>query len=190
MVCCALISLVIAGLIWPIRYLIRMLNPAKIPPLMWQLTPAEVQQNTTPKFSFSARIESFVYAFAGLGFVLRNEHNARIHIAAALAVFAMGVLYQISATDWVILVLTISSVWFAETINTAFEYLCDVVSPQKNEAVKHAKDIAAGAVLITAIGAVIIGTIVLFPYVKTHLSPAITYVDFSDIAALNLCSAN
>ena len=54
---------------------------------------------------------------------------------------------------------------FAETINTAFEYLCDVVSPQKNDAVKHAKDIAAGAVLITAIGALIIGSIVLLPYI-------------------------
>lgn len=190
MVCCALITLVIAGLIWPIRYLIRLLNPAKVPPLMWQLASIEVDQNTSPSFSLSARMESFGYAFSGLGFVIRNEHNARIHIAAALAVFAIGAFYQVSSTDWLILVLAIVSVWFAETINTAFEYLCDVVSPQKNEAVKHAKDIAAGAVLITAIGAVIIGTIVLFPYVKTHLSPAIEYVDFIEIAALNLCSAS
>lgn len=190
MVCCALLTLVIAGLIWPIRYLFRLLNPAKVPPLMWQLASIEVNQNTSSSFSLSARMESFGYAFSGLGFVIRNEHNARIHIAAALAVFAIGAFYQVSSTDWLILVLAIVSVWFAETINTAFEYLCDVVSPQKNEAVKHAKDIAAGAVLITAIGAVIIGTIVLFPYVKTHLSPAIEYVDFIEIAALNLCSAS
>ena len=65
--------------------------------------------------------------------------------------------------------MAIIGVLFAETINTAFEYLCDVVSPQKNEAVKHAKDIAAGAVLITAIGAVIIGAIVLLPYVLHDL---------------------
>lgn len=190
MVCCALISLVIAGLIWPIRFLVRLINPAKASPLMWQLASAEGPENRSPSFSLSARIESFGYAFSGLRFVIQNEHNARIHIAAAFAVFAIGAFYQVSSTDWLILVLAIVSVWFAETINTAFEYLCDVVSPQKNEAVKHAKDIAAGAVLITAVGAVIIGTIVLFPYVKIHLSPAIQHVDFLELAALNLCTAS
>lgn len=165
MVCCALISIVLAALVWPLRYLFRMVRPAKTPPLMWQLAGVENPQNAVPRFSISARLESVGYALSGLGFVIRNEHNARIHIATAIAVMALGTYFQISGSDWIILILAIISVLFAETINTAFEYLCDVVSPQKNEAVKHAKDIAAGAVLITAIGAVIIGAIVLLPYI-------------------------
>ena len=165
MVCCALISLLLAGLIWPIRYFYRRLIPAKLPPLMWQLALVDGSQTVSPKFSFAARLKSLSYAVSGLGFVIRNEHNARIHVVAAFTVVTLGIYYQIVMSDWLILVLAIIGVLFAETINTAFEYLCDVVSPQKNDAVKHAKDIAAGAVLITAIGALIIGTIVLLPYV-------------------------
>ena len=80
MVCCALITLVIAGLIWPIRYLIRLMSPAKVPPLMWQLASVEVNQNTSPSFSVSARMESFGYAFSGLGFVIRNEPVSYTHL--------------------------------------------------------------------------------------------------------------
>jgi len=131
MVCCALISIVLAALVWPLRYLFRMVRPAKTPPLMWQLAGVENPQNAVPRFSISARLESVGYALSGLGFVIRNEHNARIHIATAIAVMALGTYFQISGSDWIILILAIISVLFAETINTAFEYLCDVVSPQK-----------------------------------------------------------
>ncbi|MDA8708195.1 diacylglycerol kinase family protein [Hellea sp.] len=166
MVCCALISIILAGLIWPIRKIFARFRRHKTPPLMWRLSSGETVETRPPSFSLSARLKSVSYAVTGIGFVIRNEHNARIHIAAALVVVLIGMLYKISAADWLILVLAITSVWFAETINTAFEYLCDVVSPQKNEAVRHAKDIAAGAVLITAIGAIIIGFIVMFPYIQ------------------------
>lgn len=165
MVCCALISILLACLLWPIRSLISRFRPAKTPPLMWQLAPSGNFETPPPAFSLSARAKSVSYAIAGLGFVIRNEHNARIHIAAAILVLTAGLFYQISAPDWLILILAIVGVWFAETMNTAFEYLCDVVSPQKNEAVRHAKDIAAGAVLITAMGAALIGVIILYPYV-------------------------
>lgn len=189
MVCCALISIILAALFWPIRVLISRLKPAKTPPLMWQLASSGTAKNKVPAFSFSARVKSVGYAVSGIGFVIRNEHNARIHIAAALAVIAVGIFYQINSSDWLILVLAIIGVWFAETINTAFEYLCDVVSPQKNEAVRHAKDIAAGAVLITAMGAIIIGIIVIFPYVQSDLSPSLIHTGFLEIAANNLCAA-
>jgi len=188
MVCCALISIVLAALVWPLRYLFRMVRPAKTPPLMWQLAGVENPQNAVPRFSISARLESVGYALSGLGFVIRNEHNARIHIATAIAVMALGTYFQISGSDWIILILAIISVLFAETINTAFEYLCDVVSPQKNEAVKHAKDIAAGAVLITAIGAVIIGAIVLLPYIISEFGIGVEYVGVLDMAASSYAS--
>ena len=171
MVCCALISLVIAALLWPLRKLVALFRPAKMGALQWQLCPIDVVAPTSQaKFSFTARAQSVRYALDGLGFVLRNEHNARIHIAAGGVVFSLGFLLHIKSNDWMVLVIAIMSVWFAETINTAFEHLCDVVSPEQNQSVGKAKDIAAGAVLITAIGAAIIGTLTLAPYVTEALS--------------------
>jgi len=188
MVCCALIAIILTGLFWPIRIILKRFRPTKAAPLMWQLSAGESSDMNAPRFSLTERIKSFGYALSGLHFVIRNEHNARLHVIAAIAVIAIGVFYQISQADWLILILSIVGVWFAETINTAFEYLCDVVSPQKNEAVRHAKDIAAGAVLITAIGAALIGIIVIYPYVAGSLNPNEGHIDFLKIAANNLCS--
>ena len=168
MVCCALVAFILAGFLWPIRWVIAQFRPQKTPPLMWRLAASEDRINAAPAFSLKARFKSVRYAVTGIGFVIRNEHNARIHIAAAIVVVLVGATYRIDASDWLILVLAIIGVWFAETINTAFEYLCDVVSPQKNEAVRHAKDIAAGAVLIAAVGAVIVGTITMLPYIQNR----------------------
>lgn len=186
MVCCAIITLLLAGLIWPMRKIIGWFTPQKKPPLLWQLA-AGPQIDLPPRFSLAARAKSVSYALSGLGFVIRNEHNARIHIAAAIVIITLGTFYQIKATDWVILVLAIVSVWFAETINTAFEYLCDVVSPQKNESVRRAKDIAAGAVLIAAIGAVIIGSIVMFPYIENGPTIGKDGISYKTLIANNLC---
>lgn len=190
MVCCAIISIILAGLFWPIRALIGMFNPKRMKPLSWQLTTGPASTNVLDqpeRFSLSARAKSVGYAVSGIGFVIRNEHNARIHIAAAMGVIMMGLLYKIAPADWLILVLAIISVWFAETINTAFEYLCDVVSPEKNESVKHAKDIAAGAVLITALGAVVIGAIIMFPYITNGIEPGASYTNYAQLMANNLC---
>lgn len=116
------------------------------------------------KFCIHSRLKSFQYAFEGIKFTLRSQHNARLHIAAALIVIIAGVYFKITAEEWRWLIMCITLVWFAEIINTAFEYLCDTVSPDFNMAVKRAKDIAAGAVLICAIGAAIIGLGIFLPY--------------------------
>jgi len=187
MVCCALISIVLAGLIWPIRRVITRFRPHKTPALMWRLASGETQDVPQPRFSISARFKSVGYAVAGLRFVIRNEHNARIHLAVALIVVMIGAFYKISVADWLVLILAIISVWFAETINTAFEYLCDVVSPQKNNSVRHAKDIAAGAVLITATGAAIIGMIIILPYVQSGLQLPSSGGGFLETSTNNLC---
>jgi len=188
MVCCAIISFILAGLFWPLRALIAMFKPKRVKPLMWQLSTSSrsvtIHEAAEP-FTLSARVKSFSYAVSGIRFVIRNEHNARIHIAAAAGVIMTGLFYKIEAADWLILVLAIVSVWFAETINTAFEYLCDVVSSEKNESVKHAKDIAAGAVLITALGAVVIGAIVMFPYITNGTTPE--PANYVQLIANNLC---
>lgn len=168
MVCCAVITLILAGLLWPIRKLIALFRPKKANALNWQLSTANTVP--APSFSLAARARSIRYAIDGLSFVLRNEHNARIHVGATFIVFAFGLILDIETNDWLILIVAVISVWFAETINTAFEHLCDVVSPERNVSVRKAKDIAAGAVLITALGAVVIGTIILVPYLANFIS--------------------
>ncbi len=117
-------------------------------------------------FTVSARLKSFGYAFSGIGFMLRTQHNAWLHAVATVAVIAVGFALRVRVTDWRWLIVAVGMVWVAETFNTAVEYVCDVVSPGYCDAVKHAKDIAAGAVLICAAAAVILGALTLWPYVR------------------------
>ena len=115
-------------------------------------------------FSFRDRAKSFRHAFDGIGFMLRTQHNAWLHGVATVAVIAAGLAVGLPASDWKWLVLTIAMVWVAEAMNTAFEHLCDVVSPDFHASVKTAKDVAAGAVLICAIGAVVMGWLIFRPH--------------------------
>ena len=116
-----------------------------------------------PAFSPTARLRSFVYAGRGIRTLIASQHNAWIHAGATAAVVALGLALRVSRFDWIALVGAIVAVWTAEAINTAFEHLCDVASPGFHPLVEAAKDVAAGAVLICAIGAAIIGLIVLGP---------------------------
>jgi diacylglycerol kinase (ATP) len=115
------------------------------------------------KFSPTARLRSFVYAGRGIRTMLASQHNAWIHAAATLVVIALGLVLQVSRLEWLALILAIVSVWTAEALNTAFEFLCDVASPEFHPLVEKAKDVAAGAVLICAIGAAATGALVLGP---------------------------
>jgi diacylglycerol kinase (ATP) len=114
-------------------------------------------------FSFSGRLRSFGHAFRGIGTMLATQHNAWVHAAATVCVVIAGVLAGLDRASWCWIVLAIVSVWTAEALNTAFELLADVASPDFHPLVKKAKDVAAGAVLLTAIGAVAIGALVFGP---------------------------
>lgn len=116
------------------------------------------------KFSVSARLRSFVYAGRGIQTMVRSQHNAWVHTTATIAVIVVGLLAGLTRLEWFVLVLAIVSVWTAESLNTAFEFLCDVTSPEFHPLVEKAKDVAAGAVLITSIGATAIGLLVFAPY--------------------------
>ena len=122
---------------------------------------------TGSTFSITERMRSFGYAFQGLGFMLRTQHNAWIHVLASLMVIILAAVLDVAAEAWVWLIVAMALVWIAETTNTAFEHVCDVISPEFHPAVKRAKDVAAGAVLLSAVAAVAIGAITLWPYVRT-----------------------
>lgn len=117
------------------------------------------------RFTIQARLKSFRYALAGIGFMLRTQHNAWLHLGATAAVVAAGLALEVSAEDWRWLTAAVVLVWVAEAMNTAFEHLCDVVSPEFHVSVQRSKDVAAGAVLICSIGAAVLGVLTLAPYV-------------------------
>jgi diacylglycerol kinase (ATP) len=121
---------------------------------------------------YSGRIRSFYYAFRGLRLMLATQHNAWIHAAATLLAIAAGLGLGISRGEWCLIVVASVAVWTAEALNTAFEFLCDVASPEFHPAVEGAKDVAAGGVLISAVGAAVIGLLVFGPYVMAWFSPS------------------
>lgn len=120
-----------------------------------------------PRFSVADRLNSFRHAVRGVAFALKTQHNARIHLAIAILVVLLGWWLRIGATDWRWLAVAITLVWTAEAMNTAFEHLCDVVSPELHASVQKAKDIAAGAVLICCAGAAVLGALVFLPYLRS-----------------------
>jgi diacylglycerol kinase len=124
------------------------------------------QLHSVRPFHFTGRIRSFYDATCGIWRMIRCQHNAWIHVAATVAVLLAAFFFRISSADWCWIILAISIVWTAEALNTAFEFLADAASPEFHPLVRNAKDVAAGAVLITAIAAVIIGSIVFWPYVE------------------------
>lgn len=115
------------------------------------------------KFSLKSRIRSFGYALAGLKVFFRTEHNAWIHLSATIGVIIISFLLNISALEWVGVLFAIGLVLSAEAFNTCFEKLADRLLPYQDETVRQVKDVAAGAVLITAIIAVVIGLIIFLP---------------------------
>ena len=109
---------------------------------------------------------SFRAALRGLWTMLRSQCHAWIHLTATLAVCITGASLGVTQTEWCWLIIAMTSVWMAEALNTAFEFLCDVASPEFHPLVENAKDVAACAVLICAIGASIIGLIIFLPYFR------------------------
>ena len=116
------------------------------------------------RFSITARVRSFGYAAHGLRTLIREQHNARIHLLASLVVVGVAFYLQVSRLDWLLLVLTIALVWLAEAMNTALEYLADAAVPEQHPLIGKAKDVAAAGVLICAGLAVAVAGLVFIPY--------------------------
>jgi diacylglycerol kinase len=115
------------------------------------------------KFSLRERLRSFLNAFSGIGFMLKAEHNFRIHILVFFLAVIAGLLLRITPLKWIMVLVVSGMVLSAECFNSAIEYLSDEVSPEFNDRIKKVKDIAAAGVLITAIIAVATGLIIFVP---------------------------
>jgi len=115
------------------------------------------------KFSAIKRVQSFKYAFKGIAHVFVQEHNMWIHLLAAVCVVYAGFYFHINSNEWIFITIAIGLVIAAEMVNSAIEKLVDFISPEQNIKAGLIKDIAAGAVLICAISAAIIGCIIFIP---------------------------
>lgn len=121
------------------------------------------------RFNWRRRLKSFIYAFEGWRHVLLTQHNAWIHAAISIVVFALAIWLQLPRVEWSILILTIMVVWMAEFFNTAIEAVVDMTAPEYRPLAKVAKDVAAAAVLVGALGAVIIGLLIMGPALWARL---------------------
>ena len=110
-----------------------------------------------------SRLHSFQHAFRGLGYVIRTQRNAWIHVVIATCIFMLSFWLHLDARDWAVIILTTAMVFTAEFLNTAIEAVVDLASPQKHPLAKVGKDVGAGAVLIAAVAAVLVGALILGP---------------------------
>jgi len=118
---------------------------------------------TRTRFSLKSRMGSFKFAFRGLWLLLRNEHNSRIHLFAAVIAIAMGFFLKINLFEWSVLVIVTGIVFISELFNTSLETISDIVDSEWNEKIRNAKDYAAAAVLVAAIISLVAGGIIFIP---------------------------
>lgn len=114
-------------------------------------------------------INSFKYAISGIGTSFKTERNMKIHIFVMILVIIAGIVFKVSSLDWIILVTMFGLVISAELFNTAIETVVDMITKEKNEKAKIAKDVAAGAVLVLAIASVIVGLIIFIPKILNFI---------------------
>lgn len=131
------------------------------------------------RFSATARARSFGFAMRGLATLVRDEPNARIHLAIGLAVIGLALMLDVSAAGFCWLVLAMALVLCAEAANTAIERLADAAVPEENLLIGQAKDVAAGGVLMAALAAALVGLLVLGP-------PLLDALGSNEIAASDL----
>lgn len=115
------------------------------------------------KFSITNRIKSFKYAFEGLWYFVKNDHNGRIHLFAAVLAVGLSWYLHIVALEWIAILSVITLVIAAEIFNSSIEKLADVVSPEYHPKIKVVKDLAAAGVVLMAFLAIVVGSIIFLP---------------------------
>jgi len=126
------------------------------------------------KSFIQSRSHAFGHAFHGWQHVLKTQRNAWIHSLAATMVIILGIWLRLPLRDWAVIVLTIAMVFTAEFINTAIEAVVDLASPVHHPLAKVGKDVGAGAVLISALAAVLVGLLILGPPLWARIASLFT----------------
>ena len=126
----------------------------------------------TTDYSLGKFLIGFRYAFSGVGYMLRTQRNMQVHCLIGACAVALGSFLGLARWEWLALIIIITLVLFAEGVNTAIEAAVDVATSEYHPFARIAKDSAAGAVLICAIGAVVVGCVVFIP----HLIPMVLQI--------------
>lgn len=125
-------------------------------------------------------IDSFNYAIEGIVYAVRTQRNMRIHLVATLVVLSLCFFYDLSRVELLILTITITMVLVGEMINTAIEFAIDATTNYYHPLAKLAKNVSAGAVLITAINALFVGYIIFLDRLKPIAFTVIKKIKNSD----------
>lgn len=126
---------------------------------------AEPFDPTGGRTGLARRLASFGHSVRGIWVAMRGEFHMQVHAVATVVVIGLGFYYQLARLEWALVALAVAGVWAAELFNTALEALTDLVSPGFHPLAGKAKDVAAGAVLLAALGAVAVGLLVFGPKV-------------------------
>ncbi len=116
-----------------------------------------------------SRTLSFRHAFRGWWYVIRSQKNAWIHTVVTFLVILLAFLLKLPTRDWAVLLVTISTVWTAEFLNSALEAVVDLASPDQHPLAKVGKDVGAAAVLIAASASVVVGLLILGPPLWSYM---------------------
>ena len=114
-------------------------------------------------------LKSFKYAFEGIYTGIKIEQNMKRHIAIMIIVIIFGIMLKINITEWIICIILFGLVISMELMNTAIENTVDLITKERNQQAKIAKDVAAGAVLVSAIVSAIVGLIIFIPKIILFL---------------------
>lgn len=123
-----------------------------------------------PSTEWGKFIAGFAYAFQGLGYAFRTQRNIRVHATIGVVAIILGLVLRISALEFAMIFIAITTVFSAEMFNTVIELSIDLSTPEYHPLAKTAKDVAAGAVLFSAFLAIIIGLFVFGPHLWTLIS--------------------
>lgn len=115
------------------------------------------------KFSLRKRGDSFSHALRGLIYLVKNEHNARIHVAILVIAIVIGVLLKITPAEWIAIAIVSGMVLISELVNSAIENLADIIEPEWNSRIKLIKDYSAAAVLVSSVISAITGGVIFLP---------------------------
>ena len=125
-----------------------------------------MRPSTSQTFTLRNRMRSLYHAMTGILEFIREEHNAQIHVVGTIAVGMAAYIFHVSIMEAATLAIVTGGVWLTEMLNTCVERIMDFVHPEEHPKIKFIKDLAAGAVLVAAITAVIVGLLIFIPKLK------------------------
>lgn len=117
------------------------------------------------KEDINKHVKSHSHAWNGVYLIIESQLNFRIELFVSVVVIAAGVYFQLSLTEWYGIIFSATLVLLAESLNSAIEKACDAITTRHHGAIKYAKDVAAGAVLLAAGAAIVVGFFVFGPYI-------------------------